>query len=62
MIKKIFTWIGGILNIILILSLILYPWVVKGENPITFYWNCFKELWQVIKEPGLLSKMFGVFK
>ena len=61
MIKKIFTWIGGIINIILILALILYPWIVKGENPITFYWSCLKELWQVIKEPGLLSKFVSIF-
>ncbi len=57
MIKKIFNWIGGILNIALILALILYPWLVKGENPITFYWNELKELWIVIKEPGLLGKI-----
>ena len=62
MIKKIFTWVGGILNIILILALILYPWIVKGENPITFYWNCLKELWVVIKEPHLLSKLTSIFK
>ena len=62
MIKKIFTWIGSILNIILILALILYPWVVKGENPITFYWGALKELFEVIKEPGLLSKLFSIFK
>ncbi len=62
MIKKIFTWVGGILNVILILALILYPWIVKGENPITFYWSCFKELWQVIREPGLLSKFSSIFR
>lgn len=62
MIKKIFTWVGGIINIILILALILYPWIVKGEGPITFYWECFKELWVVIREPGLLTKLISIFK
>ena len=62
MIKKIFTWVGGILNIILILALILYPWIVKGENPITFYWGALKELWGVITSPGLLSKLASIFR
>ena len=62
MIKKIFTWVGGVLNIILILALILYPWIVKGENPITFYWGTLRELWEVIKSPGLLSKIVSIFK
>ena len=62
MIKKIFSWIGGVLNVILILALILYPWLVKGENPITFYWNALKELWVIIKEPVLLNKLVGLFK
>lgn len=62
MIKKIFTWVGGVLNVILILALILYPWIVQGESPITFYWEGFKELWVVIREPGLLSKFASIFK
>ncbi len=62
MIKKIFTWVGGIINIILILALIFYPIIVKGEGPIVFYWECLKELWVVIKEPGLISKFLIIFK
>ena len=62
MIKKIFTWIGGVLNVILILALILYPWIVKSESPITFYWEGLKELWEVIKEPHLLSKFASIFR
>ena len=62
MIKKIFTWIGGIVNIVLILALILYPIIVKGESPITFYWDALKELWVVIKEPGLLGKFISIIK
>ena len=61
MIKKIFTWVGGVINIILILALILYPWIVKSESPITFYWDGLKELWVVIREPGLLGKIISVF-
>ena len=62
MIKKIFTWVGGLLNFLLILALILYPIIVKGEGPITFYWDALRELWQVIREPGLLIKFIGVLK
>ena len=62
MIKKIFTWVGGVLNIILILALIFYPWIVKSESPITFYWEGLKELWTVIREPGLLTKLASIFR
>jgi len=62
MIKKIFSWIGGVLNIVLILALILYPIIVESTDPITFYWNGLKELWIVIKEPHLLSKFASIFK
>ena len=62
MIKKIFTWVGGLLNFLLILALILYPIIVKGEGPINFYWDALRELWILIKEPGLLSKFIRLLK
>ena len=61
MIKKIFKIIEALLEIIIILILILYPLLVKGESPITFYWNHLKELWIIIKQPHLFSRLLGNF-
>lgn len=60
-IVRIFKIIARILEILIILCLIFYPVLVLKENPFTYYWDMFTELWIVIREPGLLSKIFSVF-
>jgi len=61
MIKKIFTCIGGVLNVILIIALILYPILVLEKSPFVYYWNMFKELWEVIKSSVFLDKIINIF-
>ncbi len=50
-----------ILEILIVLALILYPWVVLGQNPITYYWNELKELWVVVQSWPVINKIVGLF-
>jgi len=50
-----------ILEILIILALILYPWLVLGQNPITYYWNELKELWMVIQQWPIINRLVGLF-
>ena len=50
-----------ILEILIILALILYPWLVLGQNPITYYWNELKELWMVIQQWPIINRIVGLF-
>ncbi len=50
-----------ILEILIVLALILYPWLVLGQNPITYYWNELKELWTIIQSWPVINKIVGLF-
>ena len=50
-----------ILEILIILALIPYPWLVLGQNPITYYWNELKELWMVIQQWPIINRLVGLF-
>ncbi len=50
-----------ILEILIILALILYPWLVLGQNPITYYWNELKDLWMVIQQWPIINRLVGLF-
>jgi len=50
-----------ILEILIILALILYPWLVLGQNPITYYWNELKELWVLVQQWPVINKIVGLF-
>lgn len=59
-IVKIFKIVGRILETLIVLALLLYPWLVLGQNPFTFYWNEFKELWNVILSWSITNKIVGL--
>ena len=50
-----------ILEILIILALILYPWLVLGQNPITYYWNELKELWMLVQQWPIINRIVGLF-
>ena len=58
---KIIRIVLKILEILIVLALILYPWVVLGQNPITYYWNELKELWIVVQSWPVINRIVGVF-
>ncbi len=58
---KIFKIIARILEITIILALVLYPWVVLGQNPLTYYWNELKELWVVVQTWPIINRIAGLF-
>lgn len=47
--RKIFSIIASILNWAIILIVILYPILVRHENPFGFYWDRLQELWDVVR-------------
>lgn len=55
---KIVKTILKVLEVLIILALILYPWLVLGQVPWTYYWNELKELWLVIQQWPILNKIF----
>ena len=59
MIKGIIKTIIALLEIAVILIIIFYPWLVKAQNPLTFYWIHIKELWVSFNQPHLLNRLFG---
>jgi len=50
-----------ILEILIILALILYPWLVLGQNPITYYWNELKELWMLVQQWPIINRIVELF-
>lgn len=60
-IMRIFKIVAKIIEILIILALILYPWLVLGQNPITYYWNELKELLVVVKSWPIVNRIIGVF-
>ena len=58
---RVFKIIARILEIAIILALVLYPWLVLGQNPITYYWNELKELWLVIQSWPVINRIVGLF-
>ena len=58
---RIFKIIARILEITIILALVLYPWVVLGQNPLTYYWNELKELWVVVQTWPIINRIAGLF-
>ena len=60
-IMRIFKIIARILEITIILALVLYPWVVLGQNPLTYYWNELKELWVVVQTWPIINRIAGLF-
>lgn len=58
---KIVKIVLNILEILVVLALILYPWLVLGQNPITYYWNELKELWLVIQTWPVINRIVGWF-
>jgi len=57
---RIFKIVARVIEILIILGLILYPILVLKENPFTYYWNMFKELWSIIKSWPILNKIIGL--
>ena len=60
-IMRIFKIIARILEITIILALVLYPWVVLGQSPLTYYWNELKELWVIVQTWPIINKIVGLF-
>jgi len=58
---RIFKIIARILEITILLALVLYPWVVLGQSPLTYYWNELKELWVVVQTWPIIDKIVGLF-
>jgi len=50
LIKQIFRLIKSVIITAIILAIILYPILLLKVNPITFYWDKIKILWETIKD------------
>jgi len=60
-IVRIFKIVARVIEILIILGLILYPILVLKENPFTYYWDMFKELFNIIKSWPIIDKIVGLF-
>jgi len=58
---KIFKFVLNLVEWLILLALILYPWVVLGTNPFIYYWNELIELWDVASSYKIVNKIVGVF-
>ncbi len=61
MFKLIFAIIRWVISIIIFLAIILFPIVVYGINPFTFYWDKITIFWDLLTTQSFFSKLIGLF-